>query len=258
MIKKTNKTASTDDLLRLYVAKQTDDSGIAPQIVTYYDPKSVIAEQYRIICTHIQQISPNTPLKTLLVSSTSHKEGKTVTAINLAIIMAKKSNDKRVLLLDCDMRKGTIYKFMGVKQLPGLSEILSGEALLDNVTIQRNKIPNLDIVTCGENPLNPSELLSSDRMGNLLATLKSRYDRVIIDAPPILPVTDTHILSNQVDGVIIVVQAGHTQRKQVLHAQSLLKQVQANIVGFILTQVEHYIPRYFQKHLKYSDDYYYK
>ncbi|MCK5535163.1 CpsD/CapB family tyrosine-protein kinase [bacterium] len=257
MFKKTKKKTTTDDLLGLYVAQRTDGSGIAPEIVTYYDPESILAEQYRIIRTHIRQINPETPLKTLVVTSTAHKEGKSVTAVNLAIVMAKRDEEKKICLLDCDMRKGTVHQLMGLKQLPGLSEILSGEVLLDMI-IQKNKISNLDIITHGDNPPNPSELLSSGRMKNLLELLKSKYDVIIIDAPPVLPVTDTHILAHLVDGVIMVVRANHIQRAHVLHAQDLLRQVHANMLGFIFTQVEHYVPRYFYKPLEYTDDYYYK
>ena len=256
MFKKSKKKTLADDLIGLYVAQKMDGSGIAPEIVAYYDPESIVSEQYRIIRTHIRQINPDTHFKTLVVTSTAHREGKSVSAVNLAIVTAKRDEEKRICLLDCDMRKGTVHQLMGLKQLPGLSEILSEEAPLD-LTIQRNKIPNLDIVTYGDNPSNPSELLSSGRMKKLLELLKSKYDQIIIDAPPILPVTDTHVLAHLVDGIIMVVRANYTQRAHVLHAQDLLKQVHANIIGFIFTQVEHYVPRYFYKPLEYTDDYYY-
>ena len=245
-----------EELPEMYIAKAKDNSGILPQILSYCAPTSVIAEQYRILRTKIQSMNiKDKPLKVIGITSVTHQEGKTVTAVNIAVTLAK-ALDKKILLIDCDMRRGTVHKYMGLKKLLGLGELLSN-GLGVKEAIQNNKVENLDIISCGEKPENPSELLESSKMDAILKKVHSSYDYIILDAPPILPVTDAEIIARKVDGIIMVVRSAKTQRETVSHAESLLKQVDANILGFILTHVKYYIPGYLYRYLEYPSNYYY-
>jgi capsular exopolysaccharide synthesis family protein len=130
----------------------------------------------------------------------------------------------------------------------GISEYLNSETNIEEVTRQ-TKIPGLDIITAGNVPANPSELLSSEKMKEFLAIAKQKYDFVIIDTPPIIPLTDAAALGTSVDGVVMVVQTNRTKREVVHQAEMLLQQAGCNLLGFILTNVEYYIPSYYYKYV---------
>lgn len=227
---------------RVYIAKATDDSGIDPRIVTYFDSQAVISEQYRSLRTNIRLNSSPRPLKTIVISSAVHGEGKTITAVNLAITMAR-DLDRTVLLVDCDLRGGIIHRLLAINPTYGLSDILVGNAPLE-LAFYQSRINNLSILPRGNIPPNPSELLGSKKMRQILEELKLKFDYIILDAPPIIPLTDACVLSSLVDGVIFIVQVNKTARQLVKHAQDLLKHVHAKILGFVLTQVDPYNLKY--------------
>ena len=223
---------------------------VDPHIVSAVDPKSPIAEQYRILRTNLQSLRFRPGAKTLVVTSAVHGEGKSVTAINLALTLARQEN-LRVVLVDADLRKGSIRKWLG---LPDREEGLS-TALLQggelNGSLVRLQDPPLAVLPAGPVADHPAELLESSSMKRLLATLKSQFDVVIVDAPPVLPVADPGILASQADGVLLVVRAGKTQRKTVSQAQALLAQMKATILGCVLTHVEYYLPGYYRYYHEY-------
>lgn len=231
---------------RLYIAKATDDSGIDPRIVTHFDPKAAISEQYRILRTNIQSNNPSRPLKTIVISSALHGEGKTITAVNLAITMAR-DLDKAVLLGDCDLRGGAIHQLLALNPAQGIADILVN-GFAPEFAFCRTRINNLTVLPRGNIPHNPSELLGSKKMRRLLEELKPRFDYIILDSPPIIPLTDAGILGSQADGVILIVQAQRTQARIVERAQSLLKQAHAKILGFVLTHAEYYVPKYMYRY----------
>lgn len=225
---------------------KTGDSKMDPHIITYFDSTSPIAEQYRTLRTNIQSISQTKPPKTLLITSAVNGEGKTVTAINLAIAMAHDPH-KKVLLCDCDLRRGRVGQFMGLDHTHGLSDSLNNGINL-TTTLLNTDIENLKVLISGSPCSNPSELLGSWRMKELLQSLKSQFDYLILDAPPVTLLTDAAVLSSQVDGVLFVVKTAKTQRETVQHAESLLLQAKANILGYILTGLENYVPEYIQRY----------
>jgi len=182
-------------------------------------------------------------LKKATDTSAIHNEGKTITSINLAIAMAQDLNNKRILLVDADLRRGRIAQFLGIKSDLGLSDLLSDGNTKEKAFLNIG-IENLTVLPCGKTPKNPAELLGSMKFRNLLGFLKEKYDYVIIDAPPIVPVTDAGLIGPQTDGVIMVVQSGRTQKGVVKHAVGLLKQVQAKLLGYILTNVQYHVPAY--------------
>ena len=210
------------------------------ELITQRDPKSPVSEVFRTLRTNIQFMSTNKKLKTLLITSTFPSEGKSWVASNLAVTFAQAGN--KVILIDADMRKGRQYTIFGASPRPGLSNYLSG--VNDNKFevqdlanyIRVTKVPNLYLLPSGNVPPNPSELLTTQKMVNLLNELKSEFDLVIIDGTPSKLVTDAVILSRLVDSTIIV--TGHNMAKKDDLAKVVrdIKNVGGNIAGVVYNQ----------------------
>ena len=198
------------------------------------EPKSIVAESYRTLRTNIQYSSFDKEYKIIVVTSSDPGEGKSTTAGNLALSMAQ--DDKKVILIDCDLRKPSLHKKFKISNLVGLSDVMIGKTDLVKAVHKHNK--NLVLLTSGKIPPNPSEMLSSKTMGNLLETLKENFDYIILDTPPVQAVTDAQILSTKADGTILVVRAERTRRESVQNAVNLLKKVNANIIGTVLNGLD--------------------
>ncbi len=202
-------------------------------LVTFLNPKSIAAEAYRSIRTSII-FSSSKERNTLLVTSSNPSEGKSITSSNLAVTMAQ--NGARTLLIDMDFRRPVIHKVFGIPQEKGLSNILVGDAELEDV-LTHTEIPNLDIIPSGHIPPNPAELLSSEGLRAYMDIFKDRYDRVIIDSPPILAATDPVVISTYVDEVLLVIKTGETSRELAHVAIEKLRHVKANLLGTVLNSV---------------------
>ena len=207
----------------------------ADDLVSHLSPKSTASEAYRGIRTSILFSSAEQAPQVLIISSSGPREGKTITSANIAITMAQAGN--RVVILDCDMRRPRVHKIFSLSRDRGMSNLLVGNDELDNVVLHTD-IPNLDVIPSGPIPPNPSEVLSSQRMADLIEVLRGRYDRIIIDTPPITAVTDAVILSKVVDGVVLIVRAGVAHRELVRNAVEQLRQVNAHILGAVLNGVD--------------------
>ena len=231
-----------------YVVRKLENTNINEHIVSFHDPASPVGEQYKILRTNIQTLKSTKGNKTFVLTSSIHGEGKTVTAINLAMALAHDLNNKSVLLIDADMRKGKVAEYLGLKRSPGLSDVLKGNAQADSIFVSPN-IDNLTVLLSGKTPRNPSELLGSKEMERLLASLKARFDYILIDSPPVLPLTDACILGAMADGVILTIQAGRTQRGVVKQAENLLHQARAKTLGYIMTNVEYHLPQYLYRYI---------
>ncbi|MGA9768299.1 MAG: polysaccharide biosynthesis tyrosine autokinase [Blastocatellia bacterium] len=200
------------------------------------DTRSSAAEAYRVLRTSVLLSAAGQPPKTILVTSGQPGEGKTTTAINTAISLSQLGAS--VLIIDCDLRRPTTHKVLGVDHIQGLSTYLSrSDVTLDEV-IQKLPIENLSLLPCGPIPPNPAELIISDRMKEMLKELTDRYDHIIIDSPPLINVTDPVILSTMVDGVILVVHGGKSTRDIVRRARQELSTVGAKIFGVVLNNVD--------------------
>jgi capsular exopolysaccharide synthesis family protein len=175
------------------------------------------------------------PPKTVLVTSGQPGEGKTTTVVNTAISLAQLGAS--VLIIDCDLRKPSAHKVFGVVHDKGLSTYLSRDIEIDELIVKL-QIPNLSLLPCGPIPPNPAELISSERMKNLLRLLSERYDHVLIDSPPLIHVTDPVILSSLVDGVILVVHGGKSTRAVTQRARQELASVGAKVFGVVLNNVD--------------------
>jgi capsular exopolysaccharide synthesis family protein len=217
-------------------------------------PKSTAAECVRVVRTNILFCSPDKPLKTLLVTSSNPVEGKTVNAVNLAIAMAQGGH--KTLLVDTDMRRPRLHKVLGLPNDHGVARLTVEEGSIDEA-VKSTEVPGLFLLACGPIPPNPAELLQTEKFHNLVERLKLKFDRIIFDSPPVLAVTDAAVLSQQVDGVVLVVRAGTTAREAVRQAAMRLKSVKAPIIGAVLNDVNlrhpHYATYYYQYQYKYQE-----
>jgi capsular exopolysaccharide synthesis family protein len=210
--------------------------------------RSTAAEAYRALRTSVLLSAAGRPPKTILVTSSRPGEGKTTTAINTAISLAQLGAS--VLIIDCDLRKPSVHKVLNADHMVGLSTYLSRDADLEDL-IQPLQIKNVSLLPCGPIPPNPAELISSDKMKEMLAALSEVYDHILIDSPPLINVTDPVILSRMVDGVIMVVHGGKSTRHVVRRARHELESVGAKIFGVVLNNVN-------LRQEGYDDYYYYR
>ena len=209
---------------------------IDPHLVALADPRSPQSEQYRALRDRLLAISPEQPLKVVVVTSSVPNEGKSVTCLNVAAVLAEDPT-RRVCVVDADLRKPALHKLLGIDNQRGLADYLGGGTMLEMV-VQRSRLANLWILPAGRTPPNPSELLGGKRMDDLLARLRRDYDWVVIDTPPVVSTTDAAVLAPRADGTLLVVRMERTPREVARHAVELLKKAKANVLGTVLTGVE--------------------
>lgn len=204
-------------------------------LIAHSSPKSPITEQYRLIRSNIDFSSGDNKTKSIVVTSPEPSAGKTTTAINLAIVLAQQG--KQVILVDADLRMPSIHYAFDVSNFHGLTSLLANKISLDGA-ITKTLVPNLDILTSGSIPQNPSELLGSSTMKTLIEELKSLYEYVVFDTPPVLAVTDPQIMANKCDGVVMVVASGKTSIAGAVKAKNLLEKAKGQLIGVVVNEVE--------------------
>ena len=246
----------TDVSVGSYVTKPREsESAVDPRVVVWADPKSHITEQYRSLRTNIISLSPESPVQAFLITSSLRGEGKTISSANLAMVFAQ-DTEKKTILIDADLRKPNLHRVFGIPREPGLAEILSERASLQDF-IAKPMVDNLYVIPAGRAPANPAELLNSSRMQKLIAELRGQFNWMIFDIAPILAVTDAGVLGSLLDGSLMVVRAGKTQAVDVERAYSLLIENKAKPIGSIMTAVVTYIPYYLYRYRYiYSRHYY--
>jgi polysaccharide biosynthesis transport protein len=218
-----------------------------PAYTVRLDSHSQAAEAYRLLVASLMLSVEINSCKTLLITSSQPGEGKTTTTINAAMSLAQLG--KSVLIIDCDLRTPRIHKEIGINSKPGLSEYLSGNAKL-NAVIKKLNNHDLSLLPSGSIPERPAELIGSQRMKEMLQALSQRYDHIIIDSPPMISLADPVILSTLVDGVILVVRMGKSNRDAVRRSRQELFHVGGNILGVVLNSVD---PQNGKNHNYYSD-----
>jgi capsular exopolysaccharide synthesis family protein len=238
-----------DEVKYHFIAQKTVESKIDPKVVSFYEPMSPVSEQYRMLRTNLLALNTKRPVKAVAITSAIHNEGKSISAANLAISMAQDLNKKKILLVDADLRKSKIHKYLGLKPEIGLSDILSNGTNADDAFISISGIENLIILPAGKLPKNPAELIGSMKFKNLISQLKEKYDYIILDTPPVVPVTDAGLIGSEVDGVIMVIQAGRTQKGVIKHGEGLLRQANAKLLGYIVTNIQYHVPAYIYRYL---------
>jgi capsular exopolysaccharide synthesis family protein len=219
--------------------------GIVPHIVDgrtpaargmfiHNDPMSDVAEAYRTVRTAVYFGQSGSVARTILITSPIPGDGKTTLASNLAIAMAQAGN--RILLLDADFRKPTQHKIFEIDKRVGLSSVLAGEAGLD-AAIHKTSVAGLDVLPCGPIPANPSEILNSQTFADMIEELMGRYDHILLDSPPIMPVTDARILSASCDATVLALRAERSTRKGAMYARDMLHSVGSQILGVVVNDV---------------------
>ncbi len=211
------------------------DDDRARDLYVHEHPTSRVAECCRSLRTNIMFSAADRRLKTIVVSSANPREGKTTSVIYLGTTIAQ--SGQRVLLIDTDMRRPRLHASTGVTRDTGLSNLILGDENYDEV-IRQTEIPNLFVLPCGPLPPNPAELLMTKRFTAVLEELSKRFDRIILDSPPLGAVTDAVVLSRQVDGVILVVRAGKTLRDEISRAAKQIRDVGGAIFGVILNELD--------------------
>lgn len=202
-------------------------------LITFTNADSIITEEYRTIRTNIQFLMDEQKCKSILITSPSLNEGKSTTIANLAVSMAQQKD--KVLVIDADLRNPRMHSIFKVDNLVGLSSILATNNWVDGAITKMN-IGNLDIMTSGPVPDNPAELLGSKTFHILLNKVIENYDVVLIDSPPVLEVTDTKLLANKCDGVVLVLKHGKSKIEKAIEAKKVLKITKAKLIGAIINE----------------------
>jgi receptor protein-tyrosine kinase len=200
--------------------------------ISFVGNKSAIAEAFRKLRTNLQFLAVDNPPRVIVITSSLPNEGKSTTAINIALALAEAEH--KVLLVDGDMRRAMLGKYLDLIGSVGLSTVLSGAADLSDV-LQKTRFPGLTVLTSGTIPPNPSELLGSLRAKKVIAEMRAQFDYVIIDSSPLLAVTDAAILASNSDGVLVMARFGKSKREQLIHAVGNLEDVGAPLLGAVFT-----------------------
>ena len=219
------------------------NSRLQPDLITALDPLSKVSEAYKMARTNIEFSSIDQPAKVISVTSTHQGEGKTVTLANLAVAYAQAG--RRVLILDADLRRPSVHRIFGLSNRRGLTNALISQAGYE-AFLQKSGIDGLSILASGPIPPNPAEVVLSERLHQLVQTARQEFDIVLVDSPPIGVVTDSAIIANRADGVVLVIRSGEVDRRDLKRAVEQLRQVKARVLGYIMNGIS-------EKH----QDYYY-
>lgn len=215
-------------------------------LVSLYDKESSVATEIRRIYSSLRSTAPKEKLQSVLVTSAAIGEGKSITCSFLAMTAASLSKSK-VALIDLDLRRPKIHDYFGIGTCPGIGEVLVGKSNIKNVSRQ-TPIQDLTVITSGNITASPSDILDQADIPGLLQELIFYFDFIIIDSPPVIPVSDPLLIAEQVDGVLLVVKAGSTQREVVNRAINLLSNAGIDPLGIILNDYEDVLPYYYKDH----------
>jgi capsular exopolysaccharide synthesis family protein len=222
------------------------------ELATRRAPHSLVAEAFRQVRANLVFSGPSEAQRVLLITSPGPGNGKTATAINLAVTLAQ--SGQKVLLVDCNFRRPAIRNAFAGTRAEGLSNLLIGQAKLEQL-ITRTEIPNLDVLSSGPMPPTPAELLGSTYMRDMIAQAKAHYDRVIFDGPPILLISDSLVLSIQVDGVIVVARAVDNTKGGLRRARDQLEKINARVLGAVLNGIQARAGGYYKQQYRDFYDY---
>ena len=208
---------------------------VASTLLMHFAPKSPVSESYRTLRTNIQFSNLDHTPQTILITSPGPGEGKSTTVANLAVTFSQMGT--KTLLIDADFRRPILHSLFGIEKEPGITNYLAGKIHLEGI-IRKTPVENLDLVTCGVIPPNPSELLASQRMKEFIAELKNRYQMILFDTPPVIVVTDAMVLALLLDGVVLVASSGQTSQAGMSRAKTILENVNAKVMGAVLNKIE--------------------
>jgi capsular exopolysaccharide synthesis family protein len=225
------------------------EDGSPADLYIHRHPRSMQAEACRALRTNLLFMSPDKPFRTVVVSSAGPAEGKSTAVINLGVVMAQTGT--RVLLMDTDLRRPRLHRTFGLPDDMGVSSLVVGQGTLEGA-IKSTDVPNLFVLPCGPLPPNPAELLHTQAFAELLRKLQERFDCILLDSPPLGPVSDALVLSKQADGILLVLKAGSTHREHARRAIRSLRDVKAHIIGALLNHVRLEDARYKSEYAAYN------
>ncbi len=218
---------------QLILRKRRRRATIKKNLVTYANPDSLISDQFREIRANINFLTETKKNRLFIITSPDKGEGKSTVTANLAVSMAQQN--ERILLIDANLREPTMHDIFKIPNNVGLTNILSGNASMESA-IQRTWISNLELLTSGTTLTNPAEVLGNTRIADLLNTTANTYDKVLIDSPPVLTSTETRVLANHCDGVVMVLNRGKTALENTVESRRVLELARAKIVGAIMNE----------------------
>ncbi len=252
-IKNPDDISRVSGLSTLGAIARLKETGGARQLIAWLRTKAPESEAYRTLRTNIQFSSVDKPIRTLLITSSSPGEGKSTTTANLAVVLAQ--TGQRVIVVDTDLRRPVQHKVFGVPNNTGLTTaLLNGDKIVLDGHLQPTEIENLHVLTSGPVPPNPSELLGSHRMAKLIETLAEQADIVLFDSPPALAVTDAAVMGRQVDGVLLVADAGATREPALANVTAEMRKIGANVLGVALNRLDTRRGGYYYYYYYYSDE----
>jgi non-specific protein-tyrosine kinase len=204
-----------------------------PKLITLSNPRSAAAEAFRTLRTNLMFTSVEHPITTLLVTSSAQSEDKSSVLANLAVTFAQSGN--KTILVDSDLRRPMQHEIWGTKNDRGLTTMILEDAALSSPPLVATEVENLSLLTSGPLPPIPADVLSSQRMSDVIGVLKARAHYILFDSPPVLAATDATLLGAKLDGVLLVVRAGHTRRDQAARARQALERVNVRVLGAVMT-----------------------
>ncbi len=202
-------------------------------LITLTDPRTAAAEAFRSLRTNLMFSSVENPLHTLLITSTAQSDEKSIVLANLAVTFAQSGN--KTILVDSDLRKPAQHEIWAIPNDRGLTTMMIEDGAMSSPPLVNTDIEGLQVLPSGPLPPNPADILSSQRMSALIGVLKARANYVLFDAPPVLAATDAALLGAKLDGVLLVVRAGHTRREHTVRAREALERVHVRILGAVLS-----------------------
>lgn len=202
-------------------------------VVTLTDPRSPAAEAYRVLRVNLAFTSLDKPLKTIVVSAPAITATKSEVAVNLAVVMAQAG--QRVILVDADLRRPALHPCFNAPQEPGLTGYMVSQDGESALILEETAVPHLQLLPSGALPPNPADILGSQKMEQLLTLLTARADVVVLDTPPVTVAVDASVLGARADGLLLVVQAGHTRRDHIAQAKELLERYHVHLLGAVFT-----------------------
>lgn len=211
-------------------------NNLSESLVTLTNPRSPVSEAYRTLRTNLEFSSLDKPIKTIVVTSPGLGEGKSTTLANLAVTLAQA--EREVILVDCDLRRPSQHEIFGLSNGVGLTTMVVDDGAMKDPPLLDTGVAGLRLLPSGPLPPNPSELVGSRRMAEIISVLGERSDIALFDAPPIVAVTDAAVLASRVDGVLLVIKAGATKRDHAQRANALLEKVNAHLLGVVLNNIK--------------------
>jgi capsular exopolysaccharide synthesis family protein len=223
------------------------------KLISHLKLKDPVTETYRSLRTNLSFSSLDNPIKSIMVTSAGPSEGKSLTCANLAISFAE--TGRKTLIIDADLRRPTQHKLFNIDKKPGLSNYMVEEATLDDIIYEAG-IDYLNIIPVGKTPPNPAEILASQKFAELMKTLQSKFDVLLLDSPPVISVTDPILISLNVGGVLFVLKFGATDKQLAISAIDRLKKSRANIIGAVLNETQFHRGYGYYRYYNYYNYYY--